>query len=409
MGTYDNIHATITEYRNSFAKVLDMLQQVSAEKESRADLVAWYRRRNFIIRTQITPVYNLAQANINALKQQMASNEDSTSGMTNDQYQAEVQILRAKRDKARKELDAEYKPALTEAENEINAYQEKLNHIKVLEDAYDDEDSARFTQLWKQYCIDFDRYIGAGSDVEGYMKVSNLNMLMDDKAEAVQLETRWSEKLDEYQKLYAKSRDEITAVYASEYASLTEKYKSDEAENNASTSNDTIEFQIQKWSDIIASLQVIADIVDGLANTEDLKAQSNSINARIAQANSGLDALDADISRVEPVPADTSADTVGQLFDEIRATISEIRGLYPQKKFDDALHVLDRVSHDMNDNRGVKAFSNRASELQDAVNTGITWENTHKWQITGVRYERKAGNQYGPTKVTPTHPTIPLI
>lgn len=408
MGSYDGIYNTIVDYRNGFANLINMLEQMVLEKSSHADLVAWYRRRNFIIRTQATPAYNLAQANLRALRQQLDTQEGSDAGMSEEQYHAEVQVLRAKRDKARKELDAEYKPAIDEAQKLIEFNQQRVNDIRLVEEAYEDRDKELFSNRWKTYCGQYDRYIGVSDGYEGFMKVANYNELMADKTEAQNLATRWTEKLEEYQGYYSKSKEEISADYAYKHASLTKKYKSQEQSGNMKT-NREIESNIQQWKEAVNELQSIASTVAGLTNTADLKEQANSINASISKLNGVLDSLDADVERVMPVPADTSTDRVSQIADEMKATISGIRELYPQKKFDDAMRVLEKIDHDINGDRGVKAFSNRSSELKEAANTGIKWENDNKWQITGQRWERKSGDRHGYTSVKATHSPIPLI
>lgn len=115
------------------------------------------------------------------------------------------------------------------------------------------------------------------------------------------------------------------------------------------------------------------------------------------------------ITNIPLIPYGTDNAQREQLFEEVHAVMKKLRSV-PAPTFADVVDaILTKISHDMSNNRGMRAFSNRQQELIAAANQFITKLNGW-WQISGRRWERIGSrNRHGWKTVKPKKPEIPTI
>lgn len=122
-----------------------------------------------------------------------------------------------------------------------------------------------------------------------------------------------------------------------------------------------------------------------------------------------IKSCDLNVGTLAPLPESSNEKTLEAHYLEIRTQVHQIDGRYPIRLFLDLRRTLRKIIHDIGNDRGIKAFSNRSIELIETTNQGIGMFNKKYWQITGQHWERVGTNKWGYKKVHPTHERVPLI
>lgn len=129
----------------------------------------------------------------------------------------------------------------------------------------------------------------------------------------------------------------------------------------------------------------------------------------IQSINQQINMLDLNVPELKQLPETYDQKTIEQLHDDIRSVVEQIDSRYRMKLFNNSIKTIRVVIHDVGNDRGKKAFSNRSKELLEATNEAIDNFNSKYWQITGQRWERVGTNQWGYRPVKSTHPQIPSL
>jgi len=132
----------------------------------------------------------------------------------------------------------------------------------------------------------------------------------------------------------------------------------------------------------------------------------SAFDSAINTINHRKSVLDIDVPYLKEVPPTYDNKVVQSVHDEIRSVVQRIDGRYPMRLFSAALRINRIVIHDVGNDRGSRAFTNRANEIDANVNESIDAFNTKYWQITGQRWERIGTNKHGYRHVAATHPKV---
>lgn len=155
---------------------------------------------------------------------------------------------------------------------------------------------------------------------------------------------------------------------------------------------------IQKINDTIMSANHAKDI--------DISAFTKSINdfLRIREQ------LNIDVEQIPQIPLEFNQKVIEDQYAIMRDLIKKIDSRYPMKLFKNCWHIERLIIHDISNDRGQRAFKNRAVSLMNYANDAITTFNEKYWQITGQRWEKRGPeNMYSYVSVKATHSNIPLI
>lgn len=130
----------------------------------------------------------------------------------------------------------------------------------------------------------------------------------------------------------------------------------------------------------------------------------------IREVNEKKNGADIDLPDLQSLPTEYINKTViNNLHERIRELVSQIDSLFPRWVMKEVKPCIRKIIHDVGNDRGQKAFTNRSSELLSATNKGIETFNNKYWQITGQRWERVGTNKHGYRTVKPTHEAISII
>ncbi|MBC2173997.1 hypothetical protein [Listeria booriae] len=119
--------------------------------------------------------------------------------------------------------------------------------------------------------------------------------------------------------------------------------------------------------------------------------------------------FEIDVPEIKELPESYDTGTISELHEEIRAVVARIDGRYRMGLFAQARKRVRVIIHDVGNDRGKRAFTNRSREIVSDTNEAIDMFNKKYWQITGSRWERTGTNTHGYRAVAPTHPKIPMI
>lgn len=137
----------------------------------------------------------------------------------------------------------------------------------------------------------------------------------------------------------------------------------------------------------------------------DHEAFSSAINTINNQKNK----LDIDVPYLKEVPPTYDNSIINNLHEAIRAVVKRIDSRHPMRLFSSAIQTNRTIIHDVGNDRGRRAFTNRAGEIDARVNEAIEAFNSKYWQITGQRWERIGTNTHGYRYVGSTHSRIKTI
>lgn len=141
--------------------------------------------------------------------------------------------------------------------------------------------------------------------------------------------------------------------------------------------------------------------------TKDMDLEAFS--AAISSINHQKNTLDIDVPDLKELPDTYDKNYIADLHLKIRAVVAQIDSRYPMKLFADAVRTNRIIIHDVGNDRGKRAFTNRSEELVRYTNEAIEKFNNKYWQITGQRWERVGTNRHGYRSVKATHSRISKI
>ncbi|MDR0289106.1 MAG: hypothetical protein LBH78_03580 [Rickettsiales bacterium] len=206
--------------------------------------------------------------------------------------------------------------------------------------------------------------------------------------------------------------EEVLNEIPYESSPLTSKlnFSLEEINSNIAISERILE-QIQVEQDsykkALQEMDQIINFFRGIRKASDIDVNLSS--EYINQSNVMIKKFNLKAGTLEPLPETYDPKEMEERYLEIREQVHQIDGRYPMRLFLDLRRTLRKIIHDVGNDRGIKAFSNRSSELIETTNQGIDMFNKKYWQITGQRWERIGTNKHGYKKVHPTHDKISLI
>lgn len=402
MTTFDEIYGNTVKYRNSFAKIISATNKIASYKESDSELVAYLRRKNWIIRTQIEPVILATRSKINIVNQNDDDNNMSKNELAEDKIKAKLRILKANVDQKRQEMKDLYDPEIKSKKITISELEEKIKDEKLLISLFDDQDSVEiFNNEWEKFAKKYGNFVGNSTGKLGHKNSQTYSFLQED------LEKNNKEFRDENNAIIS-----LTKKYTAEKNKITEKFR----ENKKKLAKKKVAISVKKTDknniEILHKLEQnsikLVTELENIKNKKDLEDHQGTINGIIGDINANIRKADVDLNEILEVPI-VNKNAITSEYDPLREEIAKVKGYEPrQHKFDGAIKVLNTLGNDISHNRGVKAFNNRSGELLELVNDRLNWFNTTYWQITGRRWE-KQGKEYGYSKVTPTNQPISLI
>lgn len=386
MSYFDKIYSVTVKYRDKFQVIASELDALNSEKIKQAELTTYARRHRFIIENTIAPLITYLQ---------------SLSKQNKVDLESELEVLKAQAALKRRQLEDQYKERLKPLKREIEQLSVFLNELNRAIQIYDDEEEDQFNKIWLQLVSKYDLR-GLKDNFAGYRTMNNLNEIIDQKQKATVFLKNKEDELSALGAKHVQKRHQITE-------SLREKKRQIKKEFNEESPK---KYQGDKSTiDELISLAkgIQSDLEEFGQRTADLAKNSLAINQKIRRVNRGISKLDLDISLIPELPEPMDDKILADLYRSIKSEINQVRSLYPQSKFNDALRVVSMIRHDISNERGYRAFSNRKHELVRITNQALGYFNTHTWQISGQRWERISGHTHGYKSVTPTHSEVELI
>lgn len=158
------------------------------------------------------------------------------------------------------------------------------------------------------------------------------------------------------------------------------------------------------------AIQNVDSVINMFTSTKRTKdIDYERFSSAIASINHQKRTLDIDVPDLKELPGTYDKSVIDNLHGKIRAVVARIDGRYPMKLFSEAVRVNRLIIHAVGNDRGRKAFMNRANELDKHVNKAIDTFNGKYWQITGQRWEKIARDKHGYKTVRPTHSKVKSI
>lgn len=151
----------------------------------------------------------------------------------------------------------------------------------------------------------------------------------------------------------------------------------------------------------------VKGIFSSARRTKDIDYETFS--SAISSINQQKNMLDIDVLDLKELPETYDKNEISSLHEQIRSVVAKIDSRYPMKLFAASVRVNRTIIHDVGNDRGRKAFTNRSEELVRNTNEAIEKFNSKYWQITGQRWERVGTNRHGYKKVVATHQKIKLL
>lgn len=164
---------------------------------------------------------------------------------------------------------------------------------------------------------------------------------------------------------------------------------------------------ISYYKKAIQNTDSVKNLFTSTRRTKDIDYEMFS--SAISSINHQKRTLDIDVPDLKELPDTYDKSVIDDLHGKIRAVVSRVDSRYPMKLFAAAVRVNRVIIHDVGNDRGRRAFMNRANELERHVNEAIDMFNNKYWQITGQRWERIGRNRHGYKSVGATHSKIKSI
>lgn len=176
-----------------------------------------------------------------------------------------------------------------------------------------------------------------------------------------------------------------------------------QVKNYLSVSQNNIEYLEKVLLDIESAIKLFLSI----KRTKEIDIDEFSMVIRVV--NEINDDLGLQILNIQELPETSNEAIIKKLYEKIKTKISEIDTRYDMKIFKKPKERLRIISHDISNDRGMRAFNNRANEIKQLTNDSITIFNMKYWQITGKRWEKVGTNKHGYRSVNATHDKIEKI
>lgn len=176
-----------------------------------------------------------------------------------------------------------------------------------------------------------------------------------------------------------------------------------QVENYLSVSQNNIEY-LEK-----VSLYIESTIKLFLSIKRTKEIDTDEFSMVIRGVNEINDDLGLQILNMQELPEKSNEVIIKKLYGKIKIKISEIEMRYDMKIFKKPKERLRIISHDISNDRGMRAFNNRANEIKQLTNESITIFNMKYWQITGKRWEKVGTNKHGYRSVNAIYDEIDKI
>lgn len=180
-----------------------------------------------------------------------------------------------------------------------------------------------------------------------------------------------------------------------------------EVENRLKSERTKVTNNVNYYESAQKNVDRVKELFSSTRTTKDIDIPA--FTEAIQSINQQIEMLDLNVPELKQLPETYDKKTVEQLHNEIRSVVQSIDSRYRMKLFNNAIKTIRIVIHDVGNDRGKKAFSNRSKEIVEFTNEAIETFNSKYWQITGQRWERVGTNQWGYRSVKATHPQIPNI
>lgn len=385
MSYFDKIYAETVKYRDKFQVISSSLDALNVEKVKQAEMVTYSRRRRFIIANSVDPI-------IEYLKQELKKDH-----RTDD---SEMELLKAQAAIKRRTAEDEYRVTVKAIEVNIEAANMELRALNHAIDIYDNGEIEEFDVIWKNLSSRYDMQ-GLKDQYYGYKNRNNLNELTDKRETITRLLLKNKNDLEEVNREYMNKRRNIT-----------EELRGRRKQFRTQTDNSIKKIQLKpnEIKSVINKAEMIKGSILGAGSkATDLEKRAPEINNLIRSLNNEINKLDLNVTKVPELPETVNDSVVRGIYNRIKSEINQVKSLYPQSKFENSMRVIRMISHDISENRGHQAFTNRKMALVQETNQALSYFNSHTWQVSGKRWERISGHSHGFKKVAATHSPVSLI
>lgn len=384
MSYFDQIYSETVKYRDGFQAISTYLEALKAEKLKQVDLTAYSRRRKFIIKNTLIPLV----ANLKSLKHD-----------GNAKLESRLEVLKSKAAIKRRKLEDQIKEQRRPIEQIIIELQDFIADLDYAAKIYEDEID-QFDDVWLRLAKKYDLK-GVKDSFSGYHSINNLNEILNQRQRTINRLRQRNGELKQIEKDYQKQREIITEDLR------TAKKEARKTATSEPVRKKYEPLEIDRLINLAKNIE--SQLMEEGRKSNELGKISMTLNQEIDELNTAVKSLDLDVALIPRLPEPIDSNILSSLYQNIGSEINKVRSLYPQSKFNDSLRIVSMIRHDVSDDRGYKAFSNRKQDLVRTTNRALEYFNTHTWQVSGKRWERISGHSHGFKSVTPTHTKIKEI
>lgn len=385
MTTFKQIYQDTYAYRDIAAKMVQLIDDLNLENNKHRLQNVFWRRRNFYIKNNIEPLQNI----LNLIMKTSTQNLE---------HQALLQKLKTQIELERKEIQDEYSMDIKEAKKNLNLAQERRKKLMSLSEEIDNSSQDDFAQSWIAFCRINELRTGI-RDV--------LTAFSNDKTKQL---------IEEYEREFTsnvkKAQDylsELQSDLKEEMHDISLKYRSKKAEIVDIPSKNVRKYDYESVKDLYNKLNILKETMGSLNSLKIFESKLDDISKLIQESNKLIDECNIDAAYLPSCPESINTNNLEACYEALKKCVEDSRDLYQQAKMRPVIADIRRISDAVNRRYGYLCFTRRKNDLITHTNIGLRWFNTHEWQISGQRWERKAGNHHGYTKVTPLFSPIPTI
>lgn len=385
MTTFKQIYEDTYAYRDIVTKIIQLIDELNLENNKHRLQIIFWRRRNFYIRNNIEPLQNI----LNLIMKTSTQNLEK---------QALLQKLKTQTELERKEIQDEYSMDIKAAKKNLNLARERKKKLMLLSEEIDNSPQEDFARSWIDFCRINELRTGI-RDV--------LTAFSNDKTK--QLIEEYEQEFTNNVKKAQDYLSELQSDLKEEMHDISIKYHGKKAEIVEIPSKNVRKYDYESVKDLYHKLNILKEILGSLNSLKIFESRLDDISKLVQESNKLIDKCNIDAAYLPSCPESINTSNVEDCYKSLKKCIQDSRELYQQKKMRQAITDIRRINRAVNEKSGYLSFERKKNDLINHTNRGLRWFNTHEWQISGQRWERKAGNHHGYTKVAPLFSPIPTI
>lgn len=390
-GGWEAIYENMIAHRDGYQNLANSLRRLADIKSVARPLTTWYRRRHKYVENTLIPLREIAKKEISDNAYESALSHYNHDLYTNSEKEAEIQrrvirlsetaeadqLKQGKLETDRQELSVQYSSDV----QRVTEYQELLSNVPA--EQFEMSQAEDIDKLWHTGIAEA---LAEYQEEKRYAADADSGNLVNALRRAMVVAESWNEEHIQPQK---RKLDELTMDIAQSVQKRREiNFEIEEAQStlkDLQKHTEALKAQINDTQRSLAIRQEIITECDKLigmlqvSTSKDLN--TNAITDALSLINEEAEKRGVDTIGIPP---NYPIEEITDFHQKIRDLVASVDGLYKMKSFDDADKVLRLIIHDIGNNRGTVALTNRSGELVNAANSALSRINSQYWQISGV-------------------------